>query len=81
MHGFGKLSWFEPTKNQKSVKKSNNTVYKGEMTANVIHGKGKLCKANGDIYSGEFENGLFNGEGEYNWAGSNLKYKGQYRNG
>lgn len=79
MHGFGKLSWFEPTRNQampRSGKKANNTVYKGEMTANVIHGKGKLCKANGDVYSGEFENGLFNGEGEYNWAGSNLKYKG-----
>jgi hypothetical protein len=51
------------------------------MTANVIHGRGTLTKANGDIYIGEFENGLFNGEGEYRWAGSQLKYKGQYRNG
>jgi hypothetical protein len=79
MHGYGKLSWFEPTRGQpfpRNGKKAINTVYKGQMTANVIHGRGMLKKANGDIYTGEFENGLFNGEGEYRWAGSNLRYKG-----
>ena len=84
MHGNGKLSWFEPTKSQsipRNGRKAVNTVYKGQLTASVIHGRGTLTKANGDTYIGEFENGLFNGEGEYKWAGGNLKYKGQYRNG
>jgi hypothetical protein len=52
------------------------TVYKGEMFANVIQGRGKLTRANGDVYEGEFENAKFNGEGIYRWRNLKLKYKG-----
>jgi len=57
------------------------TVYKGDMFANVIQGRGRLTRANGDWYEGEFENAQFNGEGEYHWRDTRLKYKGQFRNG
>jgi hypothetical protein len=75
MHGNGKLSWPEPALGNKL------TVYKGDMFANVIQGKGRLQRGNGDVYEGEFENALFNGEGVYLWQNKKIKYKGQFRNG
>ena len=78
MHGFGKMTWQEqPGADGVAIK----NTYKGDMYANVIHGKGALKRSNGDFYEGEFQNALFNGEGVYLWANSKLKYKGQFCNG
>lgn len=78
MHGHGKMTWNEQS--NASNQQIKNT-YKGDMYANVIHGKGVLKRSNGDYYEGEFENAVFNGEGVYLWANSKLKYKGQFNNG
>lgn len=52
------------------------TIYKGDMFANVIQGRGKLTRSNGDVFDGEFENAMFNGEGIYKWSNPKLKFKG-----
>lgn len=79
MHGHGKMTWIE-TPNSSGTTPIKNT-YKGDMYANVIHGRGYLKRSNGDYYEGEFANALFNGEGVYLWANTKLKYKGQFNNG
>lgn len=79
MHGHGKMTWIE-VPNASGTTPIKNT-YKGDMYANVIHGRGYLKRSNGDYYEGEFANALFNGEGVYLWANTKLKYKGQFNNG
>lgn len=71
MHGIGKLTWIEPGSSGKLM-----TIYKGDMFANVIQGRGKLTRSNGDVFDGEFENAMFNGEGIYKWSNPKLKFKG-----
>ena len=72
------MTW---TENSNSVSGQIKNTYKGDMFANVMHGKGVLKRSNGDYYEGEFENALFNGEGLFLWANHKVKYKGQFRNG
>ena len=59
------MTW---TENSNSVSGQIKNTYKGDMFANVMHGKGVLKRSNGDYYEGEFENALFNGEGLFLWA-------------
>ena len=57
-------------------------VYKGQLLANVFHGKGLLQLDNNDSYDGLFENGKFAGEGYYKWAHlPRLNYRGEFSNG
>ena len=68
------MTWIE-VPNTSGATPIKNT-FKGDMYANVIHGRGYLKRSNGDYYEGEFANALFNGEGVYLWANTKLKYKG-----
>jgi len=74
MQGEGKMTWTAPN--------GKKCVYKGQLLANVFHGKGNLTLQNGDYYEGFFENGKFNGEGYYKWAHlPRLNYRGEFSNG
>ena len=68
MHGVGKLTFID--------KYGGKAIYRGDFTANLFHGEGKLVWSNGDSYDGSFENGNYDGMGEFKWANPKYYYKG-----
>jgi hypothetical protein len=65
--------------NVRVIHLKNGSVYEGELSHNLPHGKGTESSPNGDHYTGSFSRGLKSGYGKLNLANGN-KYRGNFEN-
>jgi len=58
----------------------DGTYYKGEMSQNKRHGKGKFFYTNGGIFVGQWYQGTINGYGTLYYPNSEIAYQGNWMN-
>ena len=64
--------------NKKQLVLKNNSLYSGEVFADMPHGYGKAEYENGDIYEGEWNRGNRNGQGKMIWNADG-EWVGEFR--
>ncbi|MEL6916215.1 MAG: hypothetical protein AAFO99_00655 [Bacteroidota bacterium] len=63
----GNVGWFD------------ESTYSGDLSKNVISGKGTYMWPNGDRYEGSFKNNQRSGKGTMHWK-NGAKYEGKWKN-
>lgn len=58
----------------------DGSIYEGEMSSTLRHGRGKFVFSDGTAYEGEFLNGMFSGYGVLRTSNSSIIYEGQWLN-